>query len=466
MKQRCILFGFVFGVLVASLWGGTPENGLMPNQIDTLIASVKFDPSTRAAMNAVSNNDIRDLALNREIAAVKDDIFSFKLPTKGITDQQESGRCWLFAGLNLLRQEVIKKFKLDDFELSQSYLSFWDKLEKANVFLEFIIETRNRDLLDREVQHMLEGPIDDGGYWGYVAGVIEKYGVIPKSSMEETHSSSATGRMNYILETALRRDALRLRTAATQGKTVADLRQEKMNMLKDIFRILVINYGMPPTEFVWRTADDSGKVSIPVTYTPQQFYKEVIGVDLSQYVSVCNYPIHPMDKHYSINLTRGMADRSDISFVNLGSDELKSYALKALLDSQRVWFGCDMGHNVHGKKGIMAKGLYNYEELFGVDLGMTKAERLDYRHSSSNHSMVFVGADLVDGKPRKWLVENSWGDERGDKGLFTMTDDWFDEYVLDVVIPKKYLPEKVLAILEEPTIPLPVWDPTWQSLKW
>ncbi|MFH1010738.1 MAG: C1 family peptidase, partial [bacterium] len=368
-------------------------------------------------------------------------------------------------GLNLLRQEVVKKFELDDFEFSQSYLAFWDKLEKSNVFLEFMIETRDRDLLDREVHHMLDGPIGDGGYWGYVAGIVEKYGVLPKSFMGETRSSSATGRMNYILETVLRRDALRLRTLAAEGKSVADLRLEKTNMLKDIFRVLVINYGMPPKEFVWRTVDKDGKASEPITYTPQRFYKEVIGVDLSQFVSLANYPIHPFNRRYGINLTRGMADKSDISFVNIQYSDMKSYALKALLDSQRVWFGCDMGHGVHGKKGLMAKELYDYEELFGVPLAMTKTERLDYRHSANNHAMVFVGVDVIDGKPHKWLVENSWGDERGDKGFFTMTDDWFDEYVFDVVIPKKYLPEDVLAILEQPPVMLPVWDPSWQSLR-
>jgi bleomycin hydrolase len=465
MKRHPILTLILFGLLTSSLASAQVPVGLTFSEIDTLVNSVQLDARTRTAINAVSNNDIRDLAINRDIVAVKDEIFSFKLPTKGITDQKETGRCWLFAGLNILREEIAKKFNLDDFELSESYMAFWDKLEKANVFLEFIIDTRDRDLLDREVTHMLDDPVGDGGYWAYVVGIVEKYGVVPKSFMGETHSSSATSRMNYILKSALRRDAMILRTLAAQGKTVEDLRSEKMNMLKDIYRILVINYGVPPKEFIWRTVDKDGKTSEPVTYTPQRFYKKVVGVDLNQFVSLANYPIHPLDKHYSINLTRGMADEPDISFVNISSDELKTYALKALLDSQRVWFGCDMGHGVQGKKGIMAKELYDYQELFDVPLGMSKTERLEYRHSTNNHAMVFVGVDIIDGKPRKWLVENSWGDDRGDKGLFTMLDDWFDEYVFDVVIPKKYLPKNVLAILEQPPIPLPVWDPAWEALR-
>jgi bleomycin hydrolase len=461
MNLRLASFVIFLGTLATTALSAGPDGAITAADISKLMESVTLDPATRTAMNAVSNNDIRELALNREVVAVTDDVFSFKIPTKGITDQEKTGRCWLFAGLNLLRQGVIKKFGMEEFELSESYLAFWDKLEKANVFLEFMIETRDRDLLDREVDHMLDDPVGDGGYWGYVIGVVEKYGVVPKAFMAETHSSAETGRMNYVLTTMLRRDAMILRTMGAEGKSMDELREEKMKMLEDVFRILVINYGQPPSEFLWRTVDKDGKASEPTTYTPQQFYREVIGVDLSEFVSLANYPIHPFGKNYSINLTRGMADKPDITFANLDVAEIKSYAMKALLDSQRVWFGCDMGHDVHSKKGLMVKGLYNFEDLFDVELDMTKAQRLDYRHSSNNHAMVFTGVDIIDGKPRKWLVENSWGSERGDKGLFTMSDEWFDEYVFDVVIPKKYLPDTVLAIREQPPIALPVWDPVW-----
>ncbi len=451
---------------VGSLTAAEPAGGLSPEQIQNLINSVELDGHTRAAMNAVTNNDIKDLTLNREIAAVNDDIFSFKLPTKGITDQESTGRCWLFAGLNILRQRVIDKYKLDDFEFSQSYLAFWDKLEKANVFLEFIIETRERDVLDREVYTMLDDPVGDGGYWSYVANIVGKYGVLPKKFMDETKSSANTGRMDDILTTLLRRDAARLRGAEMQGRSVAQLRSEKLKMLEDVVRVLVINYGLPPKDFEWRTAPDSGAVSEPVRYTPQKFYTDVVGIDLADYVSLVNYPVHDFDKGYSIKLTRSMADKPDNSFVNVDGSTMKSCALKALLDSNRIWFGCDVGHDVHSKKGLMAKGLFDYEDLFGINLDMTKAERLNYRQSSSNHAMLLVGVDLKDKAPRRWRVENSWGTDRGDGGYFVMSDDWFDENVLNVIVPKKYLPETVLAALKQPPTPLPVWDPVWKSLGW
>ncbi|MBU1636807.1 C1 family peptidase [bacterium] len=457
-------FVIIFAVTVGVIHAEDLQPGLTLKQAQELLSSIQLDARTRTAINAVTNNDIRDLALNRDVLAVNDDIFSFKLPTKGITDQASSGRCWMFAGLNLMRQEVIKKYDLDDFELSQSYLAFWDLLEKSNVFLEYIIETRDRDILDRELDKRLEDPVGDGGYWDYVVNIVEKYGVVPKKFMDETHSSANTRRMQQILRALLLRDAATLRSQAAQGKPVEELRAGKSAMLQDVMRVLVINYGMPPTEFEWRTTDSTGKADDPVIYTPQKFYSDVIGADLSNYVSLASYPIHPFGKNYSINTTQSMADKHDVSFINIDEKQMKGIALAALLDSNRVWFGCDMSHDVYSKKGLMVKGVYNYEELFGIDIEMTKTERLNFRDQSSNHAMVLTGVDVMDGKPRKWLVENSWGKERGDNGLFTMSDDWFDEYVLNVIVPKQYVPAKIMAIADEKPTPLPIWDPAWRDL--
>jgi bleomycin hydrolase len=272
--------------------------------------------------------------------------------------------------------------------------------------------------------------------------------------------------MDRVFQSLLRRDASLLRAMAAQGQSVEALRAEKMKMLQEVMRLLVINYGQPPGEFLWRVASDSGVVTESRTCTPQQFYREVITTDLADYVSLADFPVHPYQRHYSIRLTKAMADKPDIDFVNVDMKRVKEIALTALLDSQRVWFGCDMGLDVAGKKGLMVKGLVDYESLFGVPLDMTKTERLNYRHSSSNHAMVLTGVDMVDGKPRRWRVENSWGGERGDKGFFTMSDDWFDEYVLNVIVPRKYVPQDLLAVLKQPPTELPVWDPAWQQLRW
>ncbi len=466
MPRTLILPFLTLFICTGVVFAADSAAGLSDTQLKELRASLKMDAATHAAMNAVSNNDIKDLALNRDIVISNDDLFSFSLPTKGVTDQENTGRCWMFAGLNTMRQSVIKKYKLDDFELSQSYLAFYDKLEKANVFLEFIIATPDRDLLDREVDVMLEDPVGDGGYWGYVTNIIQKYGVVPKKFMQESHTSSNTGRLNSLLTKLLRRDASVLRTMAAAKKGAPELRHEKMKMLKDVYRVLVINYGEPPETFAWRVEDDSTKkVSDPVTYTPQQFYHDVIATDLSDYVTLTNYPNHKYNTNFSVNLTQSMADLPEMTFVNIDMPQMKACALAALLDSNRVWFGCDVGPDVNSKKGLMATGLYNYEDLLGVKLDMSKQDRLDYR-SSSNHAMVLVGVDIMNGKPVKWKVENSWGKDSGDGGFFTMSDEWFDEYVLNVVVPSKYIPADVLALTKQKPTPLPVWDPMWQDMGW
>ncbi|MCC6477285.1 C1 family peptidase [bacterium] len=453
------------GLCAALACAQTTDGGLTLKQSHEILGSVRLDDHTRAAMNAVTNNDIRSLALNRDVVAVEDDIFSFSLPTKGITNQESSGRCWLFAGLNLVRQDAAKKWDMDEFEFSQSYFAFWDLFEKSNAFLEYVIKTRERDIMDRELSKQLEDPVGDGGYWPYVVSLVEKYGVVPKKVMGETNSSANTGRMHAILTALLRRDAATLRSMAASGKSAEELRAEKAKMLPDVMRLLVINYGVPPTEFEWRTTDTTGKASDPVTFTPQDFYKEVVQVDFSEYVTVACYPNQPFGKNYSISATNPMADEPDISFINVDAKTMKDLALKALLDSNRVWFGCDVGQESYSKKGLLVRGVYNYEELFGLELDMNKPDRLNYRSQSSNHAMVLVGVDIVDGKPRKWRVENSWGKDRGDDGFFTMSDDWFDEYVMDVIVPVRYLPADVLAITKQDPIPLPIWDPAWESLR-
>jgi len=463
---RCLIcLIFLLGAISASAQTPDPAAGLTVEQVKAMIRSVELDAHTRTAINAVTNNDIKSVALNRDKLAATDDLFSFKLDTKGITDQEGSGRCWMFAGANLMRQEVSKKFDLDEFEFSESYFAFYDLLEKSNVFLEYVIATRDRDIQDRELVKHLEDPIGDGGYWGFFSTLMQKYGVVPKNAMTETKSSANTGTMQRILAMLMRRDAARLRTLGAEGASVEALRTEKTRMLGDVTRLLVINYGVPPQSFEWRTADSTDKVSDPEIYTPQEFFKEVVDIDLSDFVSLANYPIHEFNKNYSIQTMQPMADKPDVTLVNVDAKTLKDITLKALLDSNRIWFGCDVGQESFGKKGLLLDDMYNYEELFGIELGMNKEERLDYRDQSSNHAMVFVGVDVVNGKPRKWLVENSWGKERGDGGLFTMSDEWFDEYVLNVIVPSRYLTKELQRIANETPTPLPIWDPVWQQVE-
>jgi bleomycin hydrolase len=458
-KCGILLLIFLMGSSVG-IWGKKSKEGALTSDvIQEIRQSFKMDTSTRALMNALTNNDIKKLALNRQMYVAHDNLFNHKIKTKGITNQKSSGRCWLFAGLNIMRPRVIEKYKLKEFEFSQSYLFFWDKFEKANTFLELIIETKDRDPLDRELQMILESPFSDGGLWIYVVELIEKYGVVPKSVMPESEQTSKTKMMDQLVSRKLRRDAAILREMSQNGATLPELRERKVEMLKEIYRMLTLNFGVPPTEFQWRYETKDTVVSEVKTYTPQSFFKEVVDVDLRDYVPIYNHPVRPYNKLYQMRLARNIYDRPDNVFINLDTEQMREFALKQLLDNQPVYFACDVSKEDSYEHGIMSPKIYDFEALYGLDFSMSKADKFRYWESHSTHAMVFVGVDTLQGKPTKWLVENSWGDEKGDKGYWTMYDEWFDEYVYKVIINKKHLPKQVLDILKTEPIELPPWDP-------
>jgi bleomycin hydrolase len=440
----------------------------VPKGLDAVILDQlkKSFPSTaaqRAAINALTANDLHKLVLNREMVNRHNEVFNVKTEVKGITDQKSTGRCWMFAGLNLMRPTARQKFNLENFEFSQNYLFFYDKLEKSNFFLEFIIETRKRAIDDRELQELLDQPIGDGGWWSYVVSLIEKYGVVPKELMPETENSSKSNRLNKILGNLLRQNAADLRTLSEQGKNVTQLRDQKLEMMKKVYLLLVIHLGMPPEEFNWRYEDKDKKIFDQV-YTPISFYNQAVGFDLKKYVTLFDHPVHPYNKHYQVNFRRNFADLSDMNFLNIEISRLKEYALKSLLSNEPVWFAADVSWQMERENGIMAEGIYDYESLLDLSFHMSKAERIAYRASSANHAMALVGADTSGGKVNKWWVENSWGSEAGDKGYWSMYDSWFDRYVFTIIINEKYLPKEVLDLLKtKPTI-LPSWDPLAKEL--
>ena len=445
-------------VLIASLLFGD-EGVLSQEMIEQLRSACEMDAHTRAMYNAITNNDIRELALNREVLRHHNEIFSHKIETKGVTNQKKSGRCWLFAGLNTMRPAVIKKYNLESFEFSQSYLSFWDKIEKANTFLERIIEFRERDLLDREMELILRQPIPDGGYWENVVDLIGKYGVVPKDIMPETNSSENTNQMNRVISQKLRSDAVKLRKMAEGKEAVGELRAAKEKMLAETYRMLMMNYGEPPSEFEWRFEDGNSVVSEMCRYTPKSFFEEFVGVDLDEYVNVFNDTTKDYGKHYQIRLSRNLYDGHDINYANVAIEVLKEIAAKSVLDDSPVLFAADVGYDQSRELGIMEEGLYDYESIYNIDIGMSKAERAMYRNSVRGHGMVLVGVDMRNGKVVKWQVENSWGEESGSNGYWALYDKWFDLHVYNIIVKKKYVPDKILKIYELPAIILPPWDP-------
>ncbi len=462
-KAIFYLAGFFLIIgLGGSLWAQSSQDGaITPEMIRNFESSFKIDSHTRAIMNAVTTNDVKKLALNHQMLVNYDSLFSHRIKTQGITNQARSGRCWLFAGLNILRPVARKKLHAKSFEFSESYPFFWDKLEKANFFLESIIETRKKPLSDRKVDFLLKHPFPDGGQWNFVVALVKKYGLVPKSVMPETHQSSNTGVMNQLISRKLRKDVAILREMSKNRSSLAKLRKQKTVMLGEIYKMLAINFGIPPTQFQWRYKDKDGKLTPLKTYTPKSFFEQVVGKNLDDYICLYNTPNHPYYKLYQISLDRNMANYSDMTFINLPIDSLKSATFRSVMADEPVWFGCDVGKDSYIKRGIMAPAIYDYADIYGVDFSMSKKDRVLYRESVPTHAMVFTGVDVQDQKPNKWLVENSWGTKAGSKGFLIMYDKWFDNYVYEVVINKKYLPQSVLKILKTKPIVLPPWDPMY-----
>ncbi len=488
LSRHALVFAVVSTLIVTALADHlrASENPgeLSPALLKELRDSYKPDNQTRLLHNAVTNNEIKDLALNRGILRGHNTHFSHKIEFKANTDQCSSGRCWIFAGLNTMRPQVIRERQLADFEFSSAYLQFWDKMEKANLYLEQMIALRDADYLSREWQLVNKWSLSDGGWWNYVVGLIDKYGVVPSDVMPETHSSSNTRTMNRILERKLRADAARLHKLHKQGGSVDDLRKLKQQAMKEVYRFLAINLGEPPTEFEWRyeikkDATQTGKeplsefvpttdadfsstrtqLSPLVQYTPKSFYKKFVGVDLRDFVCIYHDPNNAAYKHYQFKDARNMVGIDDMHFVNAPIDVLKQAAMKSILANQPLWFAADVGKDQSTKHGIMANRLYEYDTLFGQNHKMTKAERVRYGLGGSNHAMVFMGVDIRNGKPVKWLVENSWGDDKGDQGKWTLYDDWFDEHVYTLIVDKRFLSKKVMKVFEEKAKVLPPWYP-------
>lgn len=435
---------------------------LTKEQLERFEQAFRADRKNLAAMNAVTENGVLKSAKNPEALRHDYHEFSVKLEQRGITNQKKSGRCWMFAAMNVMRFELIKQLNLDDFELSQNYLFFYDKLEKSNYFLENILKTLDEAQGSRLLAWLLSGPLSDGGQWDMLASLVDKYGVVPKYAMPETFSSSDSGEMVAVLTEKLRGFACALRKAYAAGKSADELRRMKEDMLAVVHRMLCICLGCPPKRFDLEVRTKDGKFIRDTGLTPRAFYKKYIGLDLSRYISVINAPTadKPFYKSYSVRFLGNVQGGRPVRYLNADIGTLKAAAIAQLKDGRPVWFGSDVGKLSSREEGIMDPDIYDREDLFNTDFPMTKAERLDYGHSLMTHAMVLQGVNLDgDGRPNRWRVENSWGKDRGKDGYFLMSDRWFDEYLYQVVVSRKYLSPALLAAYDAEPILLEPWDP-------
>lgn len=434
------------------------EGGITPEMLSEMSKAYSGTPYQKAVRNALATNPISAVAVNAENLEMIDTHFSDRVKTVGITDQQRSGRCWLFTGLNVLRAKMIDKYDLGEFYFSQNYLFFYDQLEKANLFLQAIIDTRELPYDDRTVDWLLRNPLSDGGQFTGVSNLIMKYGVVPADVVAETYSAENTSQMAEFIKLKLREFALELRDG---GIKASKLQSRKVEMLSEIYRMLALTLGEPVQSFEWTMRDKDGNVISTKEYTPQSFYKEYLGEDLeNNYVMVMNDPSREYWKVYEIEYDRHVYDGHNWLYVNLPIEKIKEMAIASIKANCAMYFSCDVGKFLNSKKGTLDLANYDYESLMGTTFGMDKEQRVRTYASGSSHAMTLIAVDIDEsGKPLKWMVENSWGAAAGYKGCLIMTDEWFNEYMFRVVVEKRFVPEDVLEVFKKEPVRLPAWDP-------
>ncbi|EKK21014.1 C1 family peptidase [Fructilactobacillus florum] len=431
---------------------------LTPDVIQSLQAQLHARPDYRMITNAVAKNGIKQAAYNAQVPAKLNRTFSIELPTGKVANQKKSGRCWLFSILNTLRHQFAAQYHFKDFELSESYLFFWDKLERANIFYDRMIALANQPVHDREVSYYLDNPGSDGGQWAMAAALIEKYGVVPRETFPETANTENTAALEQLLNRTLRSDALKLRNLIQQQASDEQLNQAKTAALATVYRMAAESLGEPPAQFDFEYRDDQHQYQLDQGLTPIQFYQKYFSNDLDQYVVLSNDPSKPMQQKFALPSQNNVVGGREIEFINLPMSKLKQAAIKQLQAGISVWFGNDVLQQSDRQAGLLDRDLYQEAQLFGLEPQLTKAERFSMHDAEVSHAMTLTGVDLQKGQPVKWKVENSWGDQVGVKGYFVMADNWMDEFTYEVVVKRDYLDATDQLVLEQPAQTLLPWD--------
>jgi bleomycin hydrolase len=436
------------------------NGALSAEDLELLRKDFSANPAYRLAQNALTQVAVDDVAINREIVNNTDHVMSTLLDDWKVTNQERSGRCWLFAGLNLLRVGAMKKMGLKEFEFSQNYAMFWDKIERANYYLEAIIETADRDLGDRLVGHLLDSPAEDGGQWNMFVAIVAKHGLVPKAFMPETHSSRDTGPMNSTLRKLLRQGAKSVRAAFAAGGIEA-ARAAKAEVLRAAHRVLCIHLGTPPERFDWQWTDKDREFHRDGVLTPREFAERYVDLPLDEFVCLVHdpRPSSPEGRTFTVQYLGNVLGAPPVIYLNVAMPVIKDIAAKALHGGEPVWFGCDVGQMMSTEYGIWDARLYDYAGVYDTGFTLGKADRLLYHETQMTHAMLFTGVDVLDGATRKWRVENSWGADKGKDGFYTMNDSWFDEYVFEIAARRSVLSADLRAALDTPPVVLPAWDP-------
>ncbi len=419
------------------------------------------DKSATVARHAIAANDIAVAAASKDSVKEMDFNFDINIKTMAVSNQKASGRCWIFAACNVMRELIGKKIGAGTFKLSQSYIAFYDKLEKLNYALNALIETIDKDYDDRTVQFLVQSGIGDGGQWDMLVNVVKKYGICPKNAFVETFTSNNTRILNSLLNAEIRRFASESRVVLRKDGMDA-VEALKDSYMKRFYKALISCYGIPPKNFDLKYTDDKNEYHVVRGFTPKSFFEKYIGKEIDEYVSCINAPTKskPFMKSYTVKYLGNVADGKIVKHLNLPMERLKELILRQLKDNQIVWFGSDVASYGDRLRGVWNDQEFDFKSLLDLDIKMEKGESLDFRASAMNHAMCITGVGFdANGVPSKWKIENSWGDDRGYKGYFIMSASWFDQYTYQAVVNKKYLTKEELAAYEAEPVVLQPWDP-------
>jgi len=463
MMNRLILMGVCLVGSLAAATAQTKGGGLSADMLKDIVKEQKQVPVGQALANAVAANAIDDLAKNRQNAAELDTYFSVETKSQSITNQKQSGRCWMFSGFNVLRSNYTQQHGDSlQLELSQAYLFFYDQLEKANLMLQGIIDTGKKPIDDQRVQFFFHYPLNDGGTFCGVADLADKYGLVPREVMPESFSSDNTAKARQLICSKLREYGLQLRDMVAKDKSQTSLNKAKVRMLAQVYRMLEMTIGQPPQSFTYAFKNKSGRAVTPTkTYTPQSFFREVVGQPLNgTFIMAMNDPRRPYYKTYEVEYDRHTYDGHNWCYVNLPMDDIEQMAIASLRDGRKLYSSYDVGKQLDRKRGYADTENFDYASLFGTTFGMDKAQRISTFDSGSTHAMTLTAVDLDEkGRATKWKVENSWGADWGQKGCLIMTDRWFRDYMFRLVVDKKYVPEKILKAAEQTPVMVMPEDP-------
>lgn len=465
MKRKQMLM--ILAMATATAMAQTNEGGISTQMLDEIKKSQTNTSAERALKNAIAGNSIDNLAKNYNAGDI-DTHFTIETPRQSITDQQSSGRCWMFSGFNVLRSNFAQRTDSLRVNLSHSYLFFWDQLEKSNLFLQGVIDHADKSIDHPRVQFFFKHPVSDGGTFCGVSDLVDKYGLVPKEVMPETYSSDNTSRMAKLISSKLREYGLQLRQMVADKKKPAAIKAEKTKMLATIYRMLAMTIGEPPAQFAYAFKNESGRtVTEAKTYTPQEFAKEVVGGPISgTFIMAMNDPRRPYYKTYEVEYDRHTYDGTNWKYINLPMDEIEKMAIASLKDGKKLYSSYDVAKMLDREQGYADLDNYDYGSLFGTTFTMDKAQRISTYDSGSTHAMTLTAVDLDEnGKATQWKVENSWGAAWGQQGCMIMSDRWWREYTFRLVVDKKYVPEDILKANEQKPLMVMPEDPLFLEDK-